>query len=442
MKEGIKIVTIGGGSSYTPELVEGFIKRYQELPVKELWLVDIEAGQEKLNIVGALAKRMVEKAGLPIEVHLTLDRREALKDADFVTTQFRVGLLEARAKDERIPLKYGVIGQETNGPGGLFKGLRTIPVILDIVKDMEELCPDAWLVNFTNPAGMVTEAVLRYTNLKKVVGLCNVPIGIKMGIAKALDVDVERIEVQFAGLNHMVYGLDVYLDGVSIMDQVLDELGNPNSQWSMKNIEAKNWEPSFVKGLGVIPCPYHRYYYKTKDMLEEEQKAAQEKGTRAEVVQQVEQELFELYKDPDLSIKPPQLEKRGGAYYSDAACNLISSIYNDKHDIQPVNTVNRGAIASIPAESAVEVNCIITKDGPKPIATGDLPVAVRGLVQQIKSFERVAAEAAVTGDYETALVAMTINPLVPSDEIAKQILDEMLEAHREYLPQFFKSVKA
>ena len=442
MKEGIKIVTIGGGSSYTPELVEGFIKRYHELPVKELWLVDIEAGQEKLNIVGALAKRMVEKAGLPIEVHLTLDRREALKDADFVTTQFRVGLLEARAKDERIPLKYGVIGQETNGPGGLFKGLRTIPVILDIVKDMEELCPDAWLVNFTNPAGMVTEAVLRYTNLKKVVGLCNVPIGIKMGIAKALDVDVERIEVQFAGLNHMVYGLDVYLDGVSIMDQVLDELGNPNSQWSMRNIEAKNWEPSFVKGLGVIPCPYHRYYYKTKDMLEEEQKAAQEKGTRAEVVQQVEQELFELYKDPDLSIKPPQLEKRGGAYYSDAACNLISSIYNDKHDIQPVNTVNRGAIASIPAESAVEVNCIITKDGPKPIATGDLPVAVRGLVQQIKSFERVAAEAAVTGDYETALVAMTINPLVPSDEIAKQILDEMLEAHREYLPQFFKSVNA
>ncbi|MDP4566426.1 6-phospho-beta-glucosidase [Bacillus safensis] len=442
MKDGIKIVTIGGGSSYTPELVEGFIKRYQELPVKELWLVDIEAGQEKLNIVGALAKRMVEKAGLPIEVHLTLDRREALKDADFVTTQFRVGLLEARAKDERIPLKYGVIGQETNGPGGLFKGLRTIPVILDIVKDMEELCPDAWLVNFTNPAGMVTEAVLRYTNLKKVVGLCNVPIGIKMGIAKALDVDVKRIEVQFAGLNHMVYGLDVYLDGVSIMDQVLDELGNPNSQWSMKNIEAKNWEPSFVKGLGVIPCPYHRYYYKTKDMLEEEQKAAQEKGTRAEVVQQVEQELFELYKDPDLSIKPPQLEKRGGAYYSDAACNLISSIYNDKHDIQPVNTVNRGAIASIPAESAVEVNCIITKDGPKPIAIGDLPVAVRGLVQQIKSFERVAAEAAVTGDYETALVAMTINPLVPSDDIAKQILDEMLEAHREHLPQFFKSVNA
>lgn len=186
MKEGIKIVTIGGGSSYTPELVEGFIKRYHELPVKELWLVDIKAGQEKLNIVGALAKRMVEKAGLPIEVHLTLDRREALKDADFVTTQFRVGLLEARAKDERIPLKYGVIGQETNGPGGLFKGLRTIPVILDIVKDMEELCPDAWLVNFTNPAGMVTEAVLRYTNLKKWSVYAMYRLGSKWGLPRRL----------------------------------------------------------------------------------------------------------------------------------------------------------------------------------------------------------------------------------------------------------------
>lgn len=193
MSKGVKIVTIGGGSSYTPELVEGFIKRYDSLPVRELWLVDIPEGKEKLEIVGGLAKRMIKEAGLPIDVHLTLDRREALKNADFVTTQLRVGLLEARAKDERIPLKYGVIGQETNGPGGLFKGLRTIPVILDIVKDMEELCPNAWLINFTNPAGMVTEAVLRHSNWKKIVGLCNVPVGMKMGIADQLGVEPERI---------------------------------------------------------------------------------------------------------------------------------------------------------------------------------------------------------------------------------------------------------
>jgi 6-phospho-beta-glucosidase len=437
--KGVKIVTIGGGSSYTPELIEGFIKRYDELPVRELWLVDIPEGEEKLNIVGELARRMVKKAGVTIDIHLTLDRRRALEGADFVTTQFRVGGLQARAKDERIPLKYGVIGQETNGPGGLFKGLRTIPVILDIIRDMKELCPDAWLINFTNPAGMVTEAVLRYGDHKKAIGLCNVPIGMRMGVAKLFNVDASRIHIDFAGLNHMVFGLNVYLDGNNIMDQLIDRLTNGDKAgMTMRNIADLGWEPDFLKGLKLLPCPYHRYYFQTSKMLEEELEAAKKVGTRAEVVQKLEEELFELYKDPNLNVKPPQLEKRGGAYYSDAACNLICSIYNDKRDIQTVNTQNNGAIASIPSESAVEVNCIITKEAPKPIAVGDLPVAVRGLVQQIKSFERVAAEAAVTGDYYTALVAMTINPLVPSDTIAKQILDEMLEAHKEYLPQFFR----
>lgn len=438
MNAGLKIATIGGGSSYTPELIEGFIRRYDRLPVREIWLVDIPEGEEKLHIVGGLAKRMIEKAGLPIDVHLTLNRREALKNADFVTTQFRVGRLEARAKDERIPLKYGVIGQETNGPGGLFKGLRTIPVMLAIIKEMEELCPDAWLINFTNPAGMVTEAIFRHSDWKKVVGLCNVPIGMKMEIAQQLGVAPERIHIDFAGLNHMIFGLNVYLDGENYTKQYIDKLTKGEvSSGTMRNIADLNWEPEFIQALQAIPCPYHRYYYKTADILKEELKAAETVGTRAEVVQKLEKELFELYKDDNLAIKPPQLEKRGGAYYSDAACNLIDSIYNDRKDIQTVNTQNNGAIASIPDESAVEVNCLITKDGPKPIAVGDLPVATRGLVQQIKSFERVGAEAAVTGDYKTALLAMTINPLVPSDRTAKQILDDMLEAHQEYLPQFF-----
>ncbi len=434
--KGIKIATIGGGSSYTPELIEGFIKRHAELPVREIWLVDVEEGKEKLKIVGNLAKRMVEKAGLPIEVHLTLDRRKALKNADFVTTQFRVGLLEARAKDERIPLKYGVLGQETNGPGGLFKALRTIPVILDICKEMEELCPDAWLINFTNPAGMVTEAVLRYSNIKKVVGLCNVPIGMEMGAAQLLNVEHERVRIDFAGLNHMVYGLDVFVDGISVKNKLIDLLSNPENTVTMKNIHAMGWEPGFLKALNLFPCPYHNYYYKTREMVEEELMAAESGGTRAEVVKNLENELFQLYKDPNLDIKPPQLEKRGGAYYSDAACRLIHSIYTDKRDVQPVNTKNNGAIAGIPYDSAVEVSCVITKDGPKPIAVGELPIPIRGLIQTIKSFERVTIEAAITGDYNTALLAMTINPLVGSDKIAKQILDEMLEAHKDYLPQF------
>ncbi|MFZ4452556.1 6-phospho-beta-glucosidase [Salibacterium aidingense] len=441
MGEGIKIATIGGGSSYTPELVEGFIQHYDELPVRELWLVDVEDGKEKLAIVGNLARRMIKKAGLPIDVHLTLNRQEALQDADFVTTQFRVGLLDARAKDENIPMKYGVLGQETNGPGGLFKGLRTIPVILDICRDMEEFCPEAWLINFTNPAGMVTEAVLRYSSIEKVVGLCNVPIGMEMGIAELLEVDPSRVRIDFAGLNHMVYGLEVYVDGKSVKHKVMELLSRPEHSSFVKNIDGMGWEPEFLRSLNVLTCPYHMYYYKTKEMLEKNRKSAQEEGTRAEVVQKLEQELFELYKDPDLSVKPQQLEERGGAYYSEAAVRLITSIYTDRCDIQPVNTVNNGAIASIPAESAVEVSCVITKEGPKPVTVGDLPVQVSGLVQQIKSFERVAAEAAVTGDYDKAVLALTINPLTPSDTVAAQIVEEMMEAHQPYLPQFFQTIK-
>lgn len=435
MNKGLKIVTIGGGSSYTPELIEGFIKYYDELPIREIWLVDIEAGKEKLDIVGNLAKRMVEKSGLPIEVHLTLDRRKALEGADFVTTQLRVGLLEARKLDESIPLKHGVLGQETNGPGGLFKAFRTIPVILDICREMEELCPNAWLINFTNPAGMVTEAVLKHTKIK-VVGLCNVPIGMEMGVAKLLDVDHSRVRIDFAGLNHLVYGLDVFVDGKSVKKEVISLLTDPNKAITMQNIHAMGWEPEFLQALNVLPCPYHNYYYKSGNMLEEELNKFREGNIRAEVVKRLEDDLFELYKDPTLDIKPPQLEKRGGAYYSDAAVRLIHSMYTDKRDIQAVNTRNNGTISNLPAQAAVEVSCVITKDGPKPISVGELPVAVRGLVGYMKSFEEVAIEAAVTGNYNTALLAMTMNPFIPSDHTAKTILNEMLEAHKEHLPQF------
>jgi 6-phospho-beta-glucosidase len=435
MNKGLKIVTIGGGSSYTPELIEGFIKYYNELPIREIWLVDIEAGKEKLNIVGNLAKRMVEKAGLPIDIHLTLDRREALEGADYVTTQLRVGLLEARKLDESIPLKHGVLGQETNGPGGLFKAFRTIPVILDICREMEELCPNAWLINFTNPAGMVTEAVLKHSKIK-VVGLCNVPIGMEMGVAKLLDVDHSRVRIDFAGLNHLVYGLDVFVDGKSVKKEVIALLTDAEKAITMQNIHAMGWEPEFLEALNVLPCPYHNYYYKTGNMLEDELKKFREGNIRAEVVKRLEDDLFELYKDPSLDIKPPQLEKRGGAYYSDAAVRLIHSMYTDKRDIQAVNTRNNGAISHLPAPAAVEVSCVITKDGPKPISVGELPVAVRGLVGFMKSFEEVAIEAAVTGNYNTALLAMTMNPFVPSDQTAKIILNEMLEAHKEHLPQF------
>ena len=437
-RNGIKIATIGGGSSYTPELIEGFIKRYDELPVRELWLVDIEEGREKLEIVGNLARRMVEKAGVSMEIHLTLDRRQALQGADFVTTQMRVGLLDARIKDERIPLQLGLIGQETNGAGGLFKGLRTIPVLLEIAEEMQELCPNAWLINFTNPAGMVTEALLRYSKHKKVIGVCNVPFNMHMSISKMLGVEMERVHIDFAGLNHMVFGTHVYVDDQEVTEKVLEMLGNPEIQMTMKNIAPLPWNPRFLKSLGVVPCPYHRYYYKTKDILDEELEAFKSGKTRAEIVKKLEEDLFDLYKDEELDIKPPQLEKRGGAYYSDAACNVISSIYNDKKDIQVLNIQNKGAIHEIDYDSAVEVSCIVTKNGPVPMAMGKLPVQVQGLIQQIKSFERVGADAAVTGSYDKALLALTINPLIPSDDLAEAVLQKLLEAHKEYLPHFLE----
>lgn len=202
MNNQLKIVTIGGGSSYTPELMEGFIKRYNELPIKEIWLVDIEAGKEKLDIVANLSQRMWDAAGYPVKIYTTLDRRKALKNADFVTTQFRVGLLDARIKDERIPALHGMLGQETNGAGGIFKAFRTIPVIKSIIDDMRELCPNAWLINFTNPSGMITEAVIKHFNWKKCIGLCNVPTISMIAEPKIINKSLNNLNYRFAGLNH------------------------------------------------------------------------------------------------------------------------------------------------------------------------------------------------------------------------------------------------
>ncbi|QIB27839.1 6-phospho-beta-glucosidase [Caloranaerobacter azorensis] len=435
MNKGLKVAVIGGGSSYTPELIEGFIIRAKELPVDDIYLVDIEEGKEKLRIVGELAKRMFFKAGLKTRVHMTLDRKEAIKDADFVITQIRVGGLEARARDERIPLRYNVIGQETTGPGGFAKAIRTIPVILDICRDIEELSPDAWLINFTNPAGIITEAVLRYTKVKT-IGLCNVPIGMVNNVAKILNVDSKRVRIEFVGLNHMVYGKEIYLDGKNITSTVLKKLSD-SALINMNNIPDLNWDKDFIYSLGMLPCPYHRYFYMTDEILEEEIKAFQSgEGTRAQQVMKIEKDLFEKYKNPSLDEKPKELEKRGGAYYSDAAVSLISAIYNDKEEIHTVNVRNNGAISNLPDDVVVEINSVISKTGAKPIAFGKLPIKINGLIQQVKSYELLTVKAGVTGDYYTALMALIANPLVPSVKIAKKILNDILVQNRDYLPQF------
>ncbi|WP_419892526.1 6-phospho-beta-glucosidase [Paenibacillus xylanexedens] len=440
MKKGLKIVTIGGGSSYTPELIEGFIKRHHELPIRELWLVDIEAGREKLEIVGAMAKRMVKAAGIDCDIHLTLNRREALADADFVTTQFRVGLLEARITDETIPISHGMIGQETNGAGGMFKAFRTIPVVLGIVEDMKELCPDAWLINFTNPAGMVTEAVLQYGKWEKVIGLCNVPIISSKNEAAVLEKNEEELFFKFAGINHLHWHKIYDRDGKELTKKAIEKLYGPDAEPEkmVENIKSMRFLYEQILQLGMLPCPYHRYYYMTDSMLEEEVEAVNGEGTRGQVVKRLEESLFELYKDPNLNYKPKELEKRGGAYYSDAACEVINSVYNNKGTHMVVNTQNRGAISDLPYNSAIEVTSIITAHGAEPVHFGAFPSAQKGLLQVMKAMEELTIEAAVTGDYATALQAFTLNPLVTSGDIAKVVLDEMLEAHKEHLPQFHK----
>ncbi|ACY60843.1 hypothetical protein M481_781 [Yersinia pestis 1522] len=383
-----KITIIGGGSSYTPELVDGLIQRIEQLPVTELALVDVEQGRQKVEIIAALTQRMLARHGLEqvkVSVHYSLD--EAIRGARFVLTQFRVGQLPARAADERLGLKYNLLGQETTGIGGFAKALRTIPVMLDIAANVERLAPDAWIINFTNPAGIVTEAVSRYTKAK-IIGLCNVPISMHHMIAKLLQAPYEDLQLRFAGLNHMVWVHEVLQRGKYVTADVLKMLCD-GASLSMNNIKEAPWPPEFLQAMGAIPCPYHRYFYQTQDMLAEEMAAAAERGTRAEQVMQVEKELFALYADPHLDTKPEQLSFRGGSFYSEVALELIRAIHNNLGTQLVVNTTNRGAIRGLSDDSVVETNCIIDAKGAHPLTFGPLPVSMHGLTQQVKAYERL-----------------------------------------------------
>ncbi|MDO6297521.1 6-phospho-beta-glucosidase [Enterococcus gallinarum] len=440
MTKGIKIATIGGGSSYTPELMEGFIKRYEELPIREIWLVDIEAGKEKLAIVGAMAQRMWDASPYDVKIHMTLDREEALKDADFVTTQFRVGLLNARIKDERIPAYYGMIGQETNGPGGMFKAFRTVPIILEIVEDMKRLCPNAWLINFANPSGMVTEAVVRYGKWDRVIGLCNVPVMATMIEPALIGKEPDELIYKFAGLNHFHWHKVTDSHGNDVTMDIIDKMYQEDNDLP-KNIFDVPFYREQLEQMRMIPCGYHRYYYRQEEMLKHALEEYQTVGTRAQQVKQTEAELFELYKDPELDHKPEQLQQRGGAYYSDAACETIASIYANKNTQIVVSTKNEGAVPDLPADCVVEVTAYVGGQGARNVAFGELPTAEKGWLQVMKAMELLTIEAAVTGDYNTALQAFTINPLVPSGETAKRVMDELFIAHKAYLPNFKSTIE-
>ena len=430
--DGLKIVVIGAGSSYTPELVEGLIRHRPTLPVKELHYVDIMQGQEKLDIITALTKRMLEKADYPVPVYASTDRRRCLADADFVLCQIRVGQMPARILDEEIPLSFGVLGQETTGAGGMMCGLRTVPVLLDICKDMENLCPDAWLINFANPSGMVTEAILRYSKIKA-IGLCNAPLGFKKAAAQMLNVEESAVVPEFVGLNHLHWVSSVLVGGKECMDTLLD--GRYQS-YTAANVDGIGWEDEFIQALHAIPSYYLRYYYMKEEMRNAMLKEYASGEIRSHKVQEVEQRLFALYADPNLNTKPEELSLRGGAYYSEAAVQLLDAIYNDRKEVHTVNVQNQGILPFLEPTAAIEVNCVIGANGAVPIKIHTFPKGIDGLITTVKEYETLTIEAAVEGNYQKALLAMGIHPLVPSISTAKKLLDAMLLANRPYLQHF------
>lgn len=429
-KKGLKIAIIGAGSTYTPELIEGLINKRDSLPVKELYLMDID--ERKLNIVGGLAKRMIEAADMDVNVVSTDDLDGSLINADFVLVQIRVGKLPARILDEKIPLKYGLIGQETNGIGGFFKGMRTIPVMIDIAKRMEKLCPDAWLINFSNPSGMIAQALLTHTKIKT-MGLCNVPINMISSVKQKLG--LENAEVEYVGLNHLTWITSIKHNGKDYLQEAIEQ--GINSE-AMKNIPASGFTLELIKTVGAIPSSYLEYYYYRDAKLEH---ALKQEKSRGEVCLEIEEELLKIYEDSKLHTKPALLSKRGGARYSEAAINLVDSIYNDKRDIQVVNILNQGAIDFMRDDDVVEISAIIGKDGATPIKANFKNEHIKEYMLLMKAYERHAVQAAITGDDDEAMRALLINPLVLDYKKAYPCYLELKEAHKQYLPQFFKEDK-
>ena len=423
---GVKIAVVGGGSTYTPELIEGFHTRRDRLPVDELVLHDID--DERLEVVGGLARRILRKHEWPGELVVTKDRDRALDGATYVIVQLRVGGQAARLVDETLPLEFGCIGQETTGPGGFAKALRTVPVVLDIAEETERRgAPGAWLIDFTNPVGIVMQALLDHGH--RAIGLCNSAMGFQRRVARMLDAAPERVLLDHVGLNHLTWERAVRVDGEDRLpdlieghaDEIGSDIGLPGD---------------LIRVLKAVPSYYLRYFYATDEVLREQLSGS--KRSRAEEVMEIERGLIEMYRDPNLTEKPALLEKRGGAYYSEAAAQLIASLHADTRDEQVVDIRNEGALPELPDDAVVEIPAKVGAAGARAERLDPLALEMLGLVQQVKSYERLTVKAAVEGDRDAALKALLANPLIGQYKIARPLLDALLEANRQHLPRFFK----
>lgn len=426
----LKIAIIGAGSTYTPELIEGFILKRSQLIIDSIYMMDID--RNKLDIIGALTRRMLEKSGMDAKLVLTENCREAVEGADYVLAQIRVGMLDARIQDEKIPLKYDLLGQETTGAGGFMKALRTIPVIMDIVRDMEKYAPNAWLINFSNPSGIIAEAVLNNSSIK-MIGLCNGPINMLTHAKELLPEGTKEFDYEFIGLNHLNWITKVFADGKDILK---DGLNEGLEAATPKNITKMSYDKALLRSTGGIPSGYLNYYYFREEKVLENKKAEK---TRGEVCKDIEAQLLTLYKDPDLKEKPKLLEERGGALYSTAAVSLIDAIENNKKEFHVVNVKNDGALDFMDKDDVIEVKCMVDKDGAKPVKVDGFDnYFITGLMRAVKAYEKLTVKAGLNGDYDAALAALMVHPLIGGYRKAKDVLDEMLQANRKYVPGFFK----
>jgi len=420
----MKLVIVGGGSSYTPELVEGLIQRHAIFPVRELVLMDINP--QRLEIAAGLSQRMLNRAGVPVRVWATTDRRRALEGADFVNCLIRVGGMDARIQDEKIPLKYNVIGQETTGPGGMMKALRTIPVMLELARDMVSVCPDAWLINYTNPSGIIAEALGVYGGRVRFVGLCSLPAEVIRYVTEALGADPSRVTADWMGLNHLGFLVRLTVDGQDRLPEII-EMAAQRAEENDHGI-AGDW----LRALGMLPASYLRYYYHHTAVVREAQKPGHR--TRGEIVKEMEAELWREYSDPTLDVKPALLSKRGGGGYADVAFAAMLAILGNTGERQVTQVLNQGAITGLPDDASVEVPCRVDAQGAHPIPMGELPLAIRGLVQAVKSYETLTVRAAVEGSRRLALQALMAHPLVPSYDEAAPMLEELLAANKQWIP--------
>jgi 6-phospho-beta-glucosidase len=430
----MKITVIGGGSTYTPELVNGFLKRTSSLPLTELCLMDIDG--ERLAVVGGFAQRMIEAAGSPFSLTLSGERDAALEGASYVINQIRVGKMPARRADEYLGMRHGLVGQETTGVGGMANALRIIPVALEIAQDIRRLAPEALLLNFANPAGLVTEALFRHAPGIRAVGVCNVGITTKMRLLELWEkvtgekIDPGRASLDTLGLNHLTWHRGFRIDGQELWPTLFPAI----VAWVRKE-ENPEWDTDTLETLGMLPNYYLRYYYYTSRILEEQKKWP---PSRAETVMEIEQELLRRYADPELTELPPELMKRGGAFYSELATQLIDDHWNDRGGVHVINVRNDGAVAGLPDDWVLELPARVDARGVHPLTASALSGAPAGLVAQVKEYELLVVEAAVKGDRRSLREALLAHPLGPEADRVKAVADDILATNREYLPQFFR----